>query len=252
MAWKHKLLEIKPLLIIASTTFCLNIIFQIHKLYQRSKTDKLDINRIIFQLIFSFLTVTTTLLYFGDHFNSTLDNTLPIIIIAITVLAVILNIILFIMFYIYQPNKNQQKPHVITMIVSLALLIGVIAVMFLLSDKKYDKYLCPFICGCSLYAIKLVSQLKMNMIHVSTFAVSNVSVMFGIVTDVVLILIYVFNWSVINDSLGNVILEVVSLMCVVVHLMQEMLLVLQYYWLYYERRSDMLKVQEHLFVMDLE
>jgi hypothetical protein len=156
------------------------------------------------------------------------------------------------MFYIYQPNKNQQKPHAITIIVSLALLIGVIAVMFLLSDKKYDKYLCPFICACSLYAIKLVSQLKMNMIHVSTFAVSNVSVMFGIVTDVVLILIYVFNWSVINDSLGNVILEAVSLMCVVVHLMQEMLLVLQYYWLYYERRSDTLKVREHLFVMDLE
>jgi hypothetical protein len=249
MAWKDKLLEIKPLLIIASTTFCLNIIFQIHKLYQRSKTDKLDINRIIFQLIFSFLTVTTGLLYFGDHFNSTQDNTLAIVIISITVLSVILNIILFIMFYIYQPNKNQQKPHAITIIVSLALLIGVIAVMFLLSDKKYDKYLCPFICACSLYAIKLVSQLKMNMIHVSTFAVSNVSVMFGIVTDVVLILIYVFNWSVINVS---IILEVVSLMCVVVHLMQGLLLVLQYYWLYYERRSDTLKVREHLFVMDLE
>ena len=157
----------------------------------------------------------------------------------------------------YQPNKNQQKPHVITIIVPLALLIGVIAVMFLLSDKSKDKYLCPFICACSLYAIKLVSQLKMNMLHVSTFAVSTVSVVFGVVTDVVLILIYVFNWSVIidsfeNENVVNVILVVVSLLCVVVHLMQEMLLVVQYYWLYYERRSDTLKVQEHLFVMDLE
>lgn len=253
----HILREVKPLLTIASTTFCFNIVFQIHKLHQRSKTDKLDINRIMFQLIFSFLVLASSLLYIGDNINSE-DNILLIVIIAIHILATLLNIILLIMFYIYQPNKNKQKPHVLVIIVSLSLLTGVLVVLFVLSDNNnYDTYLCPFICACSVYAIKLVSQLKMNMIHVSTFAISNVSVVFGIVTDIVLMLIYVFNWSTIQHTLrdtlvSNVILKVVSILCLAFHLIEELLLVFQYYCLYYERRSDTLKIQEHLFIIDLE
>ena len=142
---------------------------------------------------------------------------------------------------------------------SLTLLTGVIILLFILSSNNdYDNkylYLCPFICACGVYAIKLVSQLKMNMFHVSTFAISTIGLVFGILTDIVLSLIYVFDWEkVTDDKFELVALKIIPapIVCLSFHLIQELLLVFQYCYLYSERRSDTLKTKEHLFVIDLE